>query len=389
MATPRRQLLTASSDELASSDAHPKNNMKKAPHMGTNPLWKTWDAKSVKTGSHHSVYWVKQGPRSNEDKYGNVVGTKANFVMGAKYTGDWDDDQKSGYGTQVCASGNKYEGEWDAGQRHGKGTFWVKRGGKLRKQYTGDWVHDKRHGLGVYYYEDGGKYEGFWATNARQGKGRMTYPDGAIYEGHWAANERSGMGVLSLPNGNRYEGYWMHDLKEGPGRFYYKSTNKVYEAEWQADAPKCGTYHDMTELDPTATETFELPALELDNPESVLNDTIMQLRDARLQSAVAAKDDSNDAAAPDVYTLPPAVRARVQDEFAALDYAHRGVIRCVDVVEILQRLDGDDDDSKRALRVQVLLAELGASYDTQITLPECMDIMALLMEPTAETKDDD
>jgi len=45
---------------------------------------------------------------------------------------------------------------------------------------------------------------------------------------------------MYVANGNRYEGYWMADKKEGPGRFFYKNTNKVYEGEWQNDTPKCG-----------------------------------------------------------------------------------------------------------------------------------------------------
>ncbi|ETW02142.1 hypothetical protein H310_05715 [Aphanomyces invadans] len=349
-----------------------------------NPLWKTWDARSVKSGAHHSVYWVKHSSESNEDKYGHVELGKSTFVQAAKYTGDWQNDMKCGYGTQQCASGNKYEGEWKDGLRHGKGIFWVKRNGKLRKQYTGDWAVDKREGLGVFYYEDGGKFEGFWAGNARQGKGRMTYPDGSVYEGHWVDNERSGMGVWSMPNGNRYEGYWLHDKKEGPGRFYYKSTGKVYEAEWQNDTAKCGTYHDSgdTEWDSAATtEAFTLPELELAAPESVLNDTILQLREARLKEQVRRNSRSPSAPSSVVFTLSEAVQRRVQEEFHAIDYHRRGVIRCVDIVQILQDVVDQHDETNYHVRVEALLHELGASYDTAITLPECMDIVALLMEP--------
>ena len=59
--------------------------------------------------------------------------------------------------------------------------------------------------------------------------------------------------TLHLANGNHYEGYWMHDMKEGPGRFFYKNTNKIYEAEWQADTAKCGVRHTLCTL---ATEAF-------------------------------------------------------------------------------------------------------------------------------------
>ncbi|RHY14897.1 hypothetical protein DYB25_010015 [Aphanomyces astaci] len=254
----------------------------------TNPLWKTWDAKSVKSGAHHSVYWVKQGSTSNEDKFGHVEVGKSTFVQAAKYTGDWHDDVKSGYGTQLCASGNKYEGEWKDGCRHGKA------------------------------------------------------------------------------NGNRYEGYWLHDQKEGPGRFYYMSTGKVYEAEWQNDTAKCG--------------------LELAAPESVLNDTILRLREARLKDQVTSSQSPTSV----VFTLSQETQRRVHDEFHAIDFNRKGVIRCVDVVQILTSLVGEEEEANSDLhvRVEALLGELGASYDTAITLPECMDIVALLMEPDepSETK---
>ncbi|RHY35051.1 hypothetical protein DYB32_000452 [Aphanomyces invadans] len=241
----------------------------------------TWDARSVKSGAHHSVYWVKHSSESNEDKYGHVELGKSTFVQAAKYTGDWQNDMKCGYGTQQCASGNKYEGEWKDGLRHGKA------------------------------------------------------------------------------NGNRYEGYWLHDKKEGPGRFYYKSTGKVYEAEWQNDTAKCG----------------------LAAPESVLNDTILQLREARLKDQVRRNSRSQSAPSSVVFTLSEAVQRRVQEEFHAIDYHRRGVIRCVDVVQILQGVVDQHDETNYHVRVEALLHELGASYDTAITLPECMDIVALLMEP--------
>ncbi|RHZ00832.1 hypothetical protein DYB26_001795 [Aphanomyces astaci] len=77
-------------------------------------------------------------------------------------------------------------------------------------------------------------------------------------------------------------------------------------------------------------------------------------------------------------------------EFHAIDFNRKGVIRCVDVVQILTSLVGEEEEANSDLhvRVEALLGELGASYDTAITLPECMDIVALLMEPDepSETK---
>ena len=66
----------------------------------------------------------------------------------------------------------------------------------------------------------------------RHGMGKMFYAprEGiteASYNGSWAGGKRSGLGILTMANGDRYEGHWLDDKKEGPGRYFYKSTNKV------------------------------------------------------------------------------------------------------------------------------------------------------------------
>lgn len=68
-----------------------------------------------------------------------------------------------------------------------------------------------------------------------------------MYEGGWQGGKRTGFGVLLCANGDRYEGHWLDDKKEGPGRYYYRSTNKVYEGEWVDDVPKCGEYRTAPE----------------------------------------------------------------------------------------------------------------------------------------------
>ncbi|KAH9094050.1 hypothetical protein Ae201684P_016666 [Aphanomyces euteiches] len=315
------------------------------PSSASSPLWKTREAKSVKSGAHHAIYWVKQGPSTTKDKFGNTIPGATSYVPAAKYTGEWQGDAKSGYGTYVCGSGNKALCGSSEKARASSSSSTLE-------------IGSTTNGLGVFYYEDGGKYEGFWAKNCRDGKGRMTYADGSVYEGHWSANERSGMATIA--NGNRYEGYWMHDKKEGPGR----------------GSTTCpSTYHDVAESAfDKPPEAFELP--ELENPESVLNETIMQLREARLEAAHGAT----------VFSLPSDTHKRIQEEFHAIDTRRRGVIRCVDLVRILESVEEDDHDGYED-RVSALLSELGASYDTLITLPECMDIMALLLEPVDEKEE--
>jgi hypothetical protein len=64
----------------------------------------------------------------------------------------------------------------------------------------------------------------------RHGMGKVWYAPGAddeSYNGSWSAGLRSGLGVLSMRNGDRYEGHWIDDKRDGPGRYFYKATNKV------------------------------------------------------------------------------------------------------------------------------------------------------------------
>lgn len=210
-----------------------------------------------RNGPRHSVYWVQCKPQGDGraiPKYVNVVDTKADMSEGSqkvqytlmgKYTGDWKDGLKHGYGVLLYANGNKYEGEWVYGKRQGKGVYWVQEKRILRKQYAGDWHHDMRHGSGTFFHSNGGRFEGEWVNNKREGHGRMANgADDSVYDGQWVGNERSGHGILVLANGDKYDGCWLHDKKEGPGRFYYKATRKVYEGEWADGIPKCGTYYD-------------------------------------------------------------------------------------------------------------------------------------------------
>jgi hypothetical protein len=222
-------------------------------------------------GPRHSVYWVNRKKsvtvegKASIDASSSTKDGPQEYTIAGKFTGDWKDGRKDGYGVFIYSDGSKYEGSWEQGKKEGRGTFWVEEKKKLRKQYAGEWRRDNRHGMGMFFYEDGSKYEGYWVKNKREGKGRMVYgTDQSVYEGDWAQNERTGFGTLTLSNGDRYEGYWLHDKKEGPGKYFYKASNKVYEGEWADGAPRCGTYHDNDDQDGICRakgghDTFELP----------------------------------------------------------------------------------------------------------------------------------
>lgn len=140
----------------------------------------------------------------------------------------------------------------------------------LRKCYAGQWKDGQFNGMGTYYYPDGSSYEGEWEDGKRQGWGKMRYIDHSVYTGQWDHDQRHGEGELVLENGDRYEGSWMNDKKEGPGKFIYRTKRHVYQGEWTADQPRCGTIKDLPPLTNQPPKKRGLPILELRQPEELL-----------------------------------------------------------------------------------------------------------------------
>ena len=439
-------------ENVAKDESHRKSK--------AEPLWKEWNRKATKSGPHHTVYWVKydksaegeareQEARYDDEKtipgsFGTVYdeeldemaakklqlkvakgqnGPSRNFMVGAKYTGEWLNGQKHGFGAQVWSSGNKYEGEWKNNKRHGKGTMWVvastqsgkkkkskeeMEGQVLRKQYTGDWVDGMRHGLGIFYYANGSRYEGHWEENMRQGKGRLKFgknssndngserENGGVYEGDWQGDMREGLGAMLYANGDRYEGHWNADRKEGPGRYYYASTGKIYEGEWCAGSAKCGEFKDDP-FEDKKNHDFRLPELTLSDPGVVLGNQIARVRQERLQgeqvyslassSLTKATVEETKVAQEDEETIvfSEDQLSSIRDAFERVAAKGEGeFIPCRDILLAISYLQGShystDEDSNDNLEQDVaeLLEELGASYDTRVAFPEFTEILSLL-----------
>lgn len=374
------------------------------------------DQLAVRNGPRHSVYWV-QRKKSDGLITDSVKGTtmaalteKVEYSMGGKYTGDWKDGEKHGYGSFVDSRGHKYEGEWVKDQREGYGVFWVNDKKRLRKEYAGEWRLNQREGRGTFFYKDGGKYDGEWRRNKRHGQGRMVYQDdGSVYDGEWDSNARSGRGTHVLANGDRYDGFWVNDKKEGPGRYFYKGTRKVYEGEWVDGAPKCGTFADaLTDQDDrrdgnplddnSPLNACKLPELELAFPDKVLNEMITRIRQDRVCKHVDAVPVDNvvHAVAQEeelgVVVFDAQMLRLIQSTFAALlDEQSSAWTETLDAkpgrndtscipCSSLPRLIADVHLRVSDEQLQELLLEIGATGDTLVSLAECVDVLSLLRE---------
>ncbi|HSX13277.1 MAG TPA: hypothetical protein VLE96_02525 [Chlamydiales bacterium] len=63
--------------------------------------------------------------------------------------------------SHVFADGSRYEGEWEGNERHGFGIqFWPN-----GAYYSGTWFNDLRHGEGLFVWADGTYYQGIWVNN--------------------------------------------------------------------------------------------------------------------------------------------------------------------------------------------------------------------------------
>jgi hypothetical protein len=96
-------------------------------HLPVKPQqWKVNDDKAQKSGSCHTVYWIKEKKPQALKITSTTKQDKERWLTGSTYKGEWKDNKKHGYGVQIWPNGNKYEGEWQNNMRHGHGTFWIK-----------------------------------------------------------------------------------------------------------------------------------------------------------------------------------------------------------------------------------------------------------------------
>lgn len=223
-------------------------------------LWKTWDAKAQKQGSHGTVY----------------------LPSGERYQGEWHGNKKHGKGTVVYKNGDKYEGAWENDMRHGLGSLWIYRDGKYQVRYNGEWRDDQPMGQGTLFEDNGDTYEGGWLNGQRHGKGRAVYGGrpidgfgGDVYEGSFEADRKHGPGTMMYGSGDIYEGSWADDEKHGPGSYFHMSKGKRYDGVWQNGTAKCGTYSEIHQAVPGAVNS--LPPIELQNPNAVLSTAVAEV----------------------------------------------------------------------------------------------------------------
>ena len=137
-------------------------------------------------------------------------------ATGQKYEGDWLGGIKQGNGILIETSGQKYEGTWINEKKDGKGIeTYPDKDQHGRISYNGEWKEDLKHGFGTQIWENGDKYEGQW-TNGFRSKGIMVFKDGSKYDGELLNGKKHGQGTQSGKKGEiLYQGKWIEDVFVG------------------------------------------------------------------------------------------------------------------------------------------------------------------------------
>mmetsp|Transcript_5957 Transcript_5957/g.14142 ORF Transcript_5957/g.14142 Transcript_5957/m.14142 type:complete len:390 (+) Transcript_5957:36-1205(+) len=333
----------------------------------TEPLWRTHDRKAQKAGQRNTIYWVG---KSIVGEDGAATGAR---IKGTSYSGEWDDNKKSGYGVQVSPTGQKYEGQWLGGQRHGEGTLWVPAGKKLRKLYVGGWRHDKRHGRGSCFFKSGEFFQGSWEDGRMHGQGTLRYANGDLYIGEWSEGQRSGQGTLNKANGDCYEGSWLADKREGNGSFFYAASGKVFVGEWANDLPKAGVYTQASanpEQAAPVPQTTTLPRVRLAVPSQVLEQALGAVRAARKSVRAQAT---------------PLHRLFSVEETAALRAAFDGAQGTDNTVQLsdLAALLAELGTEVTVARARQLMAVAGMADSEGVGFDGFLRVVALLLEEEA------
>ncbi|GMI35205.1 hypothetical protein TrCOL_g6727 [Triparma columacea] len=322
-------------------------------------------AMAEKEGQRKTVFkMVPNKTYFKNKKLNNPNDGEFSHVPGSKYKGEWKNNKKWGFGTQTYRKGDVYEGEWENDRRSGKGTYYVLKNKKLSKEYAGDWLNDKKDGLGVFIDSSGNKYEGMWKDGLKHGEGKLVMKNGETYEGEWSEGVKEGLGTLTLENGDQYVGSFAGGKKEGPGRFFYYSTNKVYEGEWVDGAPKCGEFKSMPPRGGGTSETFLLPSLTLSDVQSVLSSAVAEVRQDR-----AARGGGGGGGGAfnekDLEQIKLAFKSFSNEE---------GMVKIMDLQALLESLGV----KVGAGELESLLERIGAEEDDDLTYAEFVDIVVVV-----------
>lgn len=143
------------------------------------------------------------------------------------YIGEYDGernekDERHGQGNTILPNKDLYKGGYLHGKRDGYGVYRFKSKAAKGARYTGEYFQAKKQGFGTFIYPDGSRYEGHWLADLKDGTGKYFYTNGDIYDGEWKEGKRHGKGTYTFAkDGSKYTGSWRKGKWEGFGEYTY------------------------------------------------------------------------------------------------------------------------------------------------------------------------
>lgn len=185
-----------------------------------------------------------------------------------------------------------YDGEWYNDQKHGTGIYYYCNG----DIYTGEWCENNRSGYGtIQHHATNELYTGCMHNNTMNGIGQYNYMNGDIYKGEYTDGIKHGSGVHYYMNKSKlYLGEWNSDqVKCG---VYISCSDYIDSIKVNGMVPTEHTTDnniDITDLLPIISHyntnhqsvndsndiTCKIPRLRLANPDNVISDTVEALYD--------------------------------------------------------------------------------------------------------------
>ena len=160
--------------------------------------------------------YLKNENKGNErqDSYSNTsnVVKKSGFDdKNYKYSGEYENGFKQGFGIQTWRDGAIYKGYFYENKANFLGVFTH----SDNDVYMGEFKDDRAFGYGLYKHANGANYEGLWIDDTQHGYGVEIWTDGSEYKGEYFKGKKLGYGVYNWADGSSYEGEWFDNTLHG------------------------------------------------------------------------------------------------------------------------------------------------------------------------------
>ena len=147
---------------------------------------------------------------------------------GIQYDGEWENNLRQGKGVETWSDGRKFVGTFKDDSKV-YGDFYFADG----STYSGNFVNNELSGFGVLICPGKYNYTGSFMGSLKHGKGKITYENGDFYDGEFYKGKKHGKGVFFwVIEESIYEGDWYCDKPHGIG-FVTENGNQKVKALFQ------------------------------------------------------------------------------------------------------------------------------------------------------------